>query len=650
MQQLVRAAEAGLIELDHPIAPTEATSVAAEEPPPKLAPDGPPHRRESPIEAPEEPAVTGPAKDGPPEIDGTETSAGEPAPAPPSGETATTPDTRETTGPEEATASGSPQSTDQPVPARPLQTCYDAASLELPRLAASEAWTERIRDLRAALIGEFDKPDQEIARKLARTYLATGLTEEARAVVADFGDAGQPGVVLAEIAAVVAGRTLADDAAVLRSDCLGPQALWRALERANAGNGQEAMVALKAAGRALEKLPAGLRQDVSARLGLAATVAGEWDTARQLLALVDRSGRDHPLSAGWSHLLAARIAHSKGDEAEAIRALTRARGADPEVAAEATLMLGDIAVRAGRGKRAGLNRLIVDLGLLARLHRGTTIGARAADLEVRLTHRRDGPAKAVDLLTLGLALGQFTEATFTATLSAISAGGQAGDRDSIAAIYLDDPEIFRPALEDPDFRAILAGSLIRLGLPAQAANLYTPGQVPAGLAIELAEGFLAVGDRRSAISLIADLPESPERDRLHRAAMAGSGNDVPGHAAGGSDPALDSRQLVALARSAVAEGDLARALDLTLERLKRDQTARVAETAAMIALALGKSEIPAAASAVLEQRDPDLHGGLARLFAEPPAPLDPDDPTTAAAFLKRLDAEIAVIEDMLDDG
>lgn len=547
--------------------------------------------------------------------------------------------------------SGTPVEQDDggdPVPAAQLPArCHAAATFDLPRLKSANDWVERVGHLRTGLIGEFDRTSHTAVLDLGRTYLSAGLADEALAIFAEFGDGDAEAAVLAEVALVIAGKTLPNGASLLREDCLGPQALWRALALGDRGDHDAAVTAEQSAGRALEKIPLSLRNDLAARLGLAAADAGRWEAARRLHALAGRTGRDHLDSAGWAHLLAARIARWKGDEAATIQALTLARAADPKVAAAATLMLAETVLKSDHTERAGMTQLIVDLGLLARVDRGTAVGARAAALEVRLTDLFDGRARAIDLLTLGLALRDFTEETFTRTLSAMAAGDEAADRNSIAAIYLDDPAAFASAISDPGFRAVLARSLTRLGLPAQAARLYSPDPVPADVAIVLANGYLDVGDRRSAIALIADLPDSPERDRLRRAAMD---DVVPPRDAAADGKGLAPERLIPLARMAIAAGDLRRALDLTLRRFAHDGSASTAETVAMIALALGRSDIPEPAASRLKQADPDLHARLVELFSVPPTAVDPADPASTAAFMKRLDAEIAVIEDALDDG
>lgn len=634
MKQLLRAAEAGLIELDGAVKPDagqrsgDTVNKGGEKT--ETAPMDHTPAGEAPVERPDA------AKDRAAAVD----------PPKHQGDAANGSAKQAASGTKAATAGGAKPATE----ARPPAICHAAALFDLPRIGSMNERIDRIGQLRASLIGEFDKPDQKAVLDLARVYLSDGLSEEALALLAEFGGATNAAAVLSEVALVIAGKPLPEGSSLLKRDCIGPQALWRALAMVALGDLEGAMAAEAAAGRALEKLPPALRKDLGARLGLAAADAGQWDTARRLHALVARTGTDYGDTAGWPHLLAARLALWSGDEAEAIRALTAARSADPEVAALATLTLADVVLKSRRLRRVGIDALITDLSVLARLHRGTSTGVRAATLEALLTDIHSGRERAVDLLVLGLALGNFDETAFSAALSAMAEGGDAPARDSIAAIYLEDPAVFAPALTDARFRSLLALSLVRLGLPAQAAGLFTNGDLPDDVAVALAKGFIDVGDHRSAIALIADLPESPERDRLRRAAMERSGVATLAADAGADKEPPSPEHLMMMARAAIAAGDLQRALKLTEMRVQRDGGERAAKTAAMIALALGQAELPSTVTDVLKEKDPELHARLVGLFAKSSAVMDPDDPTTAAAFLKRLDAEIAVIEDVLDDG
>ena len=502
--------------------------------------------------------------------------------------------------------------------------------------------------LRTKASGEFDRPNASAVQDLVRAYLAAGLGEEAVAVLKELGDRSPEAVILTEVAELQAGRLPDAGTSLKHPDCLGPQALWRALAHAREGDAARAMQAEKAAGRALERLPEGLRREIAAELGLAAARAGDWDSARRLRAMAARSDPGLYGETGRSRLLDARLAAWEGDREAVHSALHLARGGSPDVAVAATLMLAERVLEPGAAQSSGLDRLIADIGAIARLERGSADGERAAELEARLVALAHGRKAAVELLALGLETGEISEQLFAHALSGLAdPDGSVGD-SSIASMYLEDPEIFAPALGDRRFRTMLARSLIDLDLPAQAAGIFDGESVPNALLSDLAEAYLRVGDHRAAIAMMAEMEETPLRRQLYERALAMAGGHSSESDSGKrGNPAPGPERLRALARAAIAAGDLERTLQLTLARLDQDASPATAETAVLVAAALGHAQPPEEARAVLAETAPDALARLSGLFRDeaPPSPGEP-----AAAFLSQLDAEIEAIEDLLEDG
>ena len=122
-----------------------------------------------------------------------------------------------------------------------------------------------------------------------------------------------------------------------------------------------------------------MREDIAARLGLAAADAGAWKAARRMTAMISRSAQGAKARTGNALLLETRMARWAEDEPAVLNALSRARLMDPAVALKATLILADDVLRSGKLRRAGIDGLIADLGILARLRRDTADGDRAAD-------------------------------------------------------------------------------------------------------------------------------------------------------------------------------------------------------------------------------------------------------------------------------
>ncbi len=529
--------------------------------------------------------------------------------------------------------------------------CHPPEAFELPVFNSGTEWVKSIAKLRSALTGEFDRTDASVALQMARAYLATGLPEEARAVVAEFADGSAEAVLVSELIDVFDGRKLNDGASVLRPDCLGAQALWRALAHANGADASAAVDAAAASGRALERTPTTVRSGIAARLGLAATKASEFETARDFQAMVNRTPSKPSDQAGHALLLSAALAAWEEKHDEQFALLNQARAAEPAIAAEAAFQMAEQVIAGGVEGWKGIKRLISDLGILARLHRGSPDGLRAAELEIRLTDKLKGRRAALDLMTLGLEVGDLEEADFSRILSSLAENDDDESAATIASIYLQDPEALGPALTDDRFRAILAKSLIELGLPAKAAGLFDGRNMPSQVSAALAGGYLDIGDHRAALGVIADLPEGKIRAALLKRASLGTGNGTTTDGQKWYEPGVtDPGRLRRMARLAVAAGDLDRALSLTLETLRHDKNLKTAETAALIALSLGKAEMPAPVKDALAAADRGLHDRMSALFANRTEEIDADDPASATAFLTGLDAEIAVIEDMLEDG
>ena len=110
---------------------------------------------------------------------------------------------------------------DKKVPETDLAMCHDSAVFDFPRITSADQWIERVGALRAAMIGEFDRPTEPAVFDLVRVYLSGGLADEAIALIDDFASDSAVGSVLRDVAVTVAGRPVSDGAALLRPDCLG---------------------------------------------------------------------------------------------------------------------------------------------------------------------------------------------------------------------------------------------------------------------------------------------------------------------------------------------------------------------------------------------------------------------------------------------
>ena len=110
--------------------------------------------------------------------------------------------------------------------------CLDDAALDVGDWARHAPWPEQRAALRARLVGEFDRPEAEGVRGLARFYVRTGFGAEAGALLAGFPrvDGLDDRALLADLARVVEGGDASPAGPLaLPYPCRGRHALWLAL-------------------------------------------------------------------------------------------------------------------------------------------------------------------------------------------------------------------------------------------------------------------------------------------------------------------------------------------------------------------------------------------------------------------------------------
>ena len=381
--------------------------------------------------------------------------------------------------------------------------CLDDAALDVGDWARHAPWPEQRAALRARLVGEFDRPEAEGVRGLARFYVRTGFGAEAGALLAGFPrvDGLDDRALLADLARVVEGGDASPAGPLaLPYPCRGRHALWLALGgAAPAFHDASAFAEVEAA---FAELPADLRATLGPRLIGRMLDAARPGEARRLL---DTSVRNGDLPTPGLRLAEARILAAEG-EAEAALALLAglAAGRDP-VALEALMRAVRLALDAGLPLPEDA---VTDLSAAALEQRGTAREPELRALLVEtLAERAELPA-----------------AVREARAAARDLPGEAGRFGALAVAGLAaaDPQAMQPAryLEtvlgaedliaaapaaDPARRSI-AGRLVELGLPSPALRLIGPA--------------LAAGDRRSRL-VGAQAQLALGRGAAARAALAG---------------------------------------------------------------------------------------------------------------------------------
>ena len=511
----------------------------------------------------------------------------------------------------------------------------------------------KISEHRKALIGEFDRPDQDVAINLAKLYISVGLETEASAVLTAFAPDHPLGPVYMEIANLIGGRPLTPGADLLHESCLGDQALWRAFAHAIGGNNEASLQAERASGRALERLDSDIRERVAAQIGLAATELSEWSVARRMEAMALRAGSSQAIKEPETLLLQSRLSRWNGETEKAIALLHRLRRWPNALNDEALLTFGDMVVSGEANLDDAAFGLKLDLGALARDQRGEPIGVRAFDLEARLTDKFSSREAAIELLELGVEAGHVSPDGFVDRVTQLAAK-EDGRQDSrpLALIYLDDPERLAPALEQQAFRRALTASMAAIGTPGLVRPILRDGDLDdPEIASSLAESFLDAGEPREALDIAGYLPAGPLKRRIMSESLLAAGQPdqairVLPEAASASEPEEDQ----ARAKAALAAEDWMLAMDALARQLEDRPDPEVADQLAIAAMRAGLPDIPEAARQVLAETDAARLARLEALFAADLPDTPDNDPSAVTGFLDNVDAETAAIREILDDG
>lgn len=624
MQQLLRAAEAGIVDLKPP-----------EEP-----------------EKPDETSVVSDA--GTQETPGAETvEAAEAAPldaAPDTSEAATTPSKTsdkvdagqyvaeapeshfvisqpEPISPMEVEKQGADEAEAEIVeqtPSRPPPRCLTRAELSLPDIISSEELARQIGDLRLKLFGEFDAVDAKPAIELAKVYVSVGMLLEARTTIQEYAPDHAVGHFLSDVSSAMLGDLDYFEGSLFKEECIGIQALWRAYGQARIGAGAAALRSEVASGTALEELPIHVRQVVASELGLLAADNGQWDTVRRMEAMALRaaSGTGHTL--GKTHLLSYRTAlwHGKDDQAKGH--LAKASDSDIETATQALLIRAQLALESEDVLDDGHTSLRLDLGDLARREIGNDVGRRAFELEARLFSRDKGPDETIHFLSDAVEFGLLDGKDHSGFLAElISQPAYSEVSRPLAYIYLEDPSKFDGALKQQTLRRSLIRSLAEHGVPGMARDLAleTDLEVPE-IAIELAESFLVAGEPRKSIATVSAVEDGLRQRLVLSKAYLKMGDferakavldDVDQFI---SDEGAEAAQVDALKlRAELAGRDYSAAFATSLRKLNANRSTEAAAEAALIALEAGKAKIPDTAKDVLGAEDAEDLKELERLFS-----------------------------------
>ena len=665
MQQLIRAAEAGLVDLQ-PLPGDEAAQATALLEQDEVLDDRPADIDDMPEAATAEAAKPRPA------IEPSEVATRTEAEIEPSSSTVSEDDGLGSAG---TVVNPVPAESENPertppvelvdaepsLPPRAVEQCFARERLLLPDYPSSTEFINAVAEKRRSLVGEFDTGDPETAIDLAKSYISVGFTLEAKTVIAEYASEHPLGQFLTDASGLLDGQPAPAGSAVLTPDCLGSQALWRALSQALADESASAIRSELSGGNSLEEFPSFPRQMISARLGLAAADVGQWDTARRMEAMALRSAKGLSFGTlGQTHLLSHALSAWREDPERARMHLELATNGDAESALTALMMRAEGALNNPDGE-SDLDRLIADLGELARKEIGTPLGAKAFGLEARLFSRNASLSKTISFLSDATEIGLLDPAKHTELLSElVSSGDEKDETTPLAIAYLEDPATLNGHLDQAPLRRALVTSLAEVGLPAMAQTLLRDGDLTEEqVALALADAFLEADDPREAVVVLSEAPiSSLQRGLLGRAFLdlgdAERAASMLSAALEGDIRDPDVRSDIVNAKLA-AERQTERtqdALDTALQLLGDEAEQQVAVQTAFMALDAEEGNVPDAVRGILEQGDASELDTLDDLFRLNGSSAGSDMLSDGGVeqYLQDLEAGERAIREVLNDG
>jgi len=390
--------------------------------------------------------------------------------------------------------------------------CIEDARLAVLGWADARPFTEQLAEIRAAAVGEFDRPDAEAVGRQTRLLLHFGFGAEARETLAAFAIQPPDAPLWQAMGVIVDGDAPGpDNPFANQADCDTHAALWSVLSRPTLRLADRPRV--PAVLRAFSALPVGLRRQLGP--GLAERFLSIDDAASA------RSVRDAMLRAPGD----------PGDAVQMAEAQIDLRDGHPEEA------LARIEAVAGEGGPM-LPQAMIDL-VDARLAQGAPVDPETiAALAALVEEQGEGPLGPALRRAEGLALasgGDFASAF------AISGGETPGfDAELWPLLAVSGPDsallaqAVLPRMAVPQTDAVtgtmMARRLIELGFPDAGLAWLPPVDGDPERVLLAAKAELARRDARAALRVLAGQPGAAA-DRLRAQAQVPLGDPVGAAAA-----------------------------------------------------------------------------------------------------------------------
>lgn len=247
------------------------------------------------------------------------------------------------------------------------ETCPPEDSFALATWAGDAMPTSQIAEARRALLGEFDAPDPEAVRTLARLYIALSMGPEAMATLRAFG---QEDDILFAMARILEGQPVDHPDLFARfADCKGSVALWAALAAPDPA--AVPVFDTEAILRGFQSYPDAVRRALAPDLATFFLERGDHEAVRVLKNALSRTV---PENLAVAELIEARLAQAEGrpEPDPAVDALALSN--DP-LSPQATLSVIERRLAAGQ---VVPERLASHAEALASANAGTPLSAELA--------------------------------------------------------------------------------------------------------------------------------------------------------------------------------------------------------------------------------------------------------------------------------
>ncbi len=353
---------------------------------------------------------------------------------------------------------------DSPPPAATPPSCGPPNIGLFSRVPLEPDYSEVV-DLRAALLGEFDRPDPDVLRDLVERYVAMGFGTEARALLAAYPNVLEETDLYKEMAAIAEGEVATDGPLSTLSRCPGIAGVWGRVAAGRGGAIDEATAALQR--EALGELPPQPRELIGGALAEVLLDTGQAEAAAGIIALLRRSGQSLSPRAAF---VEARIALEMGRVEEGEAALMALTDGPGEVAARAT---AELVERHLQREEEMPQTLRLDLQAAAFMLRGSSLGERLIGLVAREHAARGDLHIALEAIRRS-AEREPDRLDFWREVAAVIVVETEPDTPNFARALTDSGDLIPQDDRGDAARRSGASGLIMLGLPGPALDLLGP--------------------------------------------------------------------------------------------------------------------------------------------------------------------------------